>query len=319
MSLIQNIFSSSASKKVDLNSEVKQSSLTSTDNCAFPTTNEDDLTGLDEFSYSETRARYNLLIMKQEQQIQQLEREKDRLQAQLYKAEDEQRDAIKGQIKNIGDSIDACYDQINDYLTAIISINNVEATENVSATSSTSSTSKTSLKTASSSSKTSKGESTLKDANFDTMLGHVLGYEGGFSNHPADRGGATNYGITQGTYTSYKGKYVDVRNITKEEVYDIYYKNYYVASGASKIAKTDPDLAFAVFDAAVNHGVGYAKSALAKCGNNVDTFMELRKQKYISIVANNPSQKVFEKGWQNRWNRVYSVIDSNHKYVNYIG
>lgn len=157
-------------------------------------------------------------------------------------------------------------------------------------------------------------------ADFDEMLGQVLGYEGGFSDHPNDNGGATNYGITEATYRAYKGdNNADVRNITQEEVKEIYYNNYYKASGADKYAQAgDSAYAFAVFDAAVNHGVGAAQKMDAQAGGDVDKFMEVRKQKYIGIVANNPSQAVFEKGWQNRWNKVYSFIDPNHKYENYI-
>lgn len=169
-------------------------------------------------------------------------------------------------------------------------------------------------------SKNAQAENTF-DANFDEMLGHILGYEGGFSNHPADRGGATNYGITTATYRAYKNDpNADVRNITQEEVQEIYYKNYYQASGAEKYAQEgNKAYAFAVFDAAVNHGVGAAGKMDAQAGGDVDKFMELRKQKYINIVANNSSQKVFEKGWQNRWNNVYAYIDPDHKYENYIG
>lgn len=165
-----------------------------------------------------------------------------------------------------------------------------------------------------------KAENTF-DADFDKMLGHILGSEGGFSDHPADNGGATNYGITEETYRNYTGNpNADVRNITKEEVMDIYYKNYYQASGAEEYAKNgDSAYAFAVFDAAVNHGVGAAQKMDAQAGGDVDKFMEVRKQKYINIVANNPSQQVFEKGWQNRWNSVYAFIDPSHQYENYIG
>lgn len=158
------------------------------------------------------------------------------------------------------------------------------------------------------------------DADFDKMLGHVLGSEGGFSNHPNDNGGATNYGITEATYRAYKGdSSADVRNITKEEVQDIYYKNYYQASGAEQYAKNgDSAYAFAVFDAAVNHGVGAAQKMDSQAGGDVDKFMEVRKQKYINIVANNSSQQVFAKGWQNRWNSVYSFIDPSHQYESYV-
>lgn len=158
------------------------------------------------------------------------------------------------------------------------------------------------------------------NANFDDMMAKVFGYEGGFSNDPDDHGGATNMGITQETYRNWTGDpNANVRNITQEEAKEIYYKNYYQASGAEEVAKTNPQLAFAVFDAAVNHGVGRAQEWLQQCDGNVDTFMELRKQKYLGIVANNSSQAKFAKAWQNRWNDVYQFIDPDHQYENYIG
>ena len=158
------------------------------------------------------------------------------------------------------------------------------------------------------------------DADFDEMLGYVMGFEGGFSNHPLDNGGATNLGITEAVYRAYKNdSNANVANITKEEAAEIYYKNYYQASGAEQYAKNgDSAYAFALFDAAVNHGVGAAKKMDASAQGDVDTFMELRKQKYISIVENNPSQQVFAQGWQNRWNNVYAYIDPNHEYESYI-
>lgn len=35
---------------------------------------------------------------------------------------------------------------------------------------------------------------------FDTALARLLAHEGGYSNHPSDPGGPTNYGITLADY-----------------------------------------------------------------------------------------------------------------------
>ena len=40
----------------------------------------------------------------------------------------------------------------------------------------------------------------MYDKNFEKIVQLVFGSEGGFSNHPNDRGGRTNYGVTQATY-----------------------------------------------------------------------------------------------------------------------
>ena len=47
-------------------------------------------------------------------------------------------------------------------------------------------------------------------SNYDQSLHWVLQHEGGFSDHKADPGGATNKGITQKTYDAYRA---DARNL----------------------------------------------------------------------------------------------------------
>lgn len=158
---------------------------------------------------------------------------------------------------------------------------------------------------------------------FDMMLGYVFDFEGGYGNIPEDRGGATNYGITQGTYDYWNDRHgverKDVINITKEEAKEIYYNDFYLASGADEyVKKGDNAYAFLLFDAAVNHGVGAAYDFDNEAKGDPDKFMEARKQFYIDIVANDPSQAIFEQGWQNRWNKVYSIINKDHEYEDYV-
>ena len=50
--------------------------------------------------------------------------------------------------------------------------------------------------------------------------------------------------------------------MTEDEMQDIYYKNYYKASGADKI--DNPRLSMYVFDTAVNMGVSVAKELYKK-------------------------------------------------------
>ena len=65
--------------------------------------------------------------------------------------------------------------------------------------------------------------------NFKKALKFVLKWEGGYVNNPHDKGGATNKGITQNTYNTWLKSLSlaprDVKNITQEEVEQIYYKN----------------------------------------------------------------------------------------------
>jgi hypothetical protein len=65
----------------------------------------------------------------------------------------------------------------------------------------------------------------------DEMIDDILAREGGFVNHPADRGGPTNFGVTQATLASWRGREAtidDVRSLTIDEARDIYRTKYYV-------------------------------------------------------------------------------------------
>ena len=153
------------------------------------------------------------------------------------------------------------------------------------------------------------------NSEFETAMKYLYSVEGGYSNNKADKGGATNFGITQSTYNSYrknKGKSVQsVCGITKNEVEEIYFNNYWCLSGANKVK--NKAIALILFDSAVNHGVGAAKQMYVRAGDNVENFLNLRLEKYNAIVKRNPSQKVFLKGWNNRINKLRSFIAQNYK------
>jgi len=167
----------------------------------------------------------------------------------------------------------------------------------------------------------------------DEMIEDVLVHEGGFVNHKNDRGGATNLGVTQDTLSAWLGRPAtisDVKNLTKETAAKIYKKNYYYAPKIDLL----PDLIEPIiFDIAVNSGAGRAikmlQQALFDKGYPVgaadgvigkktihyanewvnalgavaiNTLVEYRIRFYKKIIANNPSQRVFEKGWLARAN-----------------
>ena len=150
------------------------------------------------------------------------------------------------------------------------------------------------------------------DKNFDKMLEFVLKREGGYVNDPNDLGGETNKGITYRTYNAYrKSKNLPIRSvkyITNNEVKDIYYNNYYKASGADKIK--NPKLAAIMFDTAVNMGVSRAKTFLQESNGNTDKFIQLRRAKYEEFVKAKPSQKKFLKGQNNRVNELNSFVST---------
>lgn len=98
--------------------------------------------------------------------------------------------------------------------------------------------------------------------NFNIALKHVLKFEGGYSDHPSDPGGATKYGITHAVLARHRGREVskaDVKALTREEAGAIYRKDYWDAASCDKVPS---GLDLAVFDCAVNQGVGRAKRFL---------------------------------------------------------
>ena len=66
---------------------------------------------------------------------------------------------------------------------------------------------------------------------WERAIGFSLPWEGGFADHPADRGGPTNMGITQGALdAAYKRgvvKHRNVRALSKDEALVIYRANFW--------------------------------------------------------------------------------------------
>lgn len=102
------------------------------------------------------------------------------------------------------------------------------------------------------------------EADFRSCLDFVLEFEGGYSNDPADPGGATNFGITQGEYNVWLKNHgqsaKSVRDITKPEVETIYIEKYWMPSRAKWL---EQPLDLIIFDTAVNFGVGRSTEFLA--------------------------------------------------------
>jgi len=144
---------------------------------------------------------------------------------------------------------------------------------------------------------------------FDRALGVTLRFEGGYVNHPADPGGATNKGITQGVYTAYRGSInqpaQSVKLITDAEVRTIYERDYWRPSGAAGLAEPLDTLHF---DAAVNHGLKRAGLFLADSGGDPKKYLDARETFYHNLVARKPAMSVFLKGWLNRVNALREIV-----------
>lgn len=172
----------------------------------------------------------------------------------------------------------------------------------------------------------------MREASFERALLFVLRWEGGYSNHPADKGGETNFGITHATYDSYrKGKKLprrSVRLIERVEVSEIYHSNYWQPSSCELLPQT---LALCHFDWAVNAGVTRAIKTLQQLVGTPDdgvigpkTKQQITKSLTISSDSAlfraycdkrevyyrrwaTGSQRVFLAGWMNRLNALRAI------------
>jgi lysozyme family protein len=168
---------------------------------------------------------------------------------------------------------------------------------------------------------------------FLRCLRFVLKWEGGVSNDPDDRGGLTKCGVTQATYDRYrkaKGLPLQpVAKMTEPEMKEIYWRFYWQPVKGDEFAYP---LALALFDTAVNMGVGTAVKLLQRAINDllpqqkwvaVDGVLgeqtlkaaktldpkrlalqlcNRREERYHAIVRANPTQRKFLRGWLNRLN-----------------
>lgn len=135
---------------------------------------------------------------------------------------------------------------------------------------------------------------------FQRSLAFVLKWEGGFSNHPNDPGGATMRGITQAVYDGYRARKGQakqtVKNLSQAELEDIYRGQYWTPAKCSTYPWPECLIAF---DAAVNCGVSRSLRWMEK-KNAHDALVE-RAHHYLSLVFAKPRQfRVFLKGWMNR-------------------
>jgi lysozyme family protein len=167
-----------------------------------------------------------------------------------------------------------------------------------------------------------------QSSRFPVALEFALKWEGGYVNHPADRGGPTNKGVTQRVYDAWREAQEEapqsVEHITHDEMHAIYQANYWQAGRCERFA---PNLDWLMFDVSVNSGPAAAarlmQRALGRCGVAVKVdgvigqrtiaaaetlaperlgkaFITERFELFDRIVASRPNQSVFLKGWRNR-------------------
>jgi lysozyme family protein len=99
---------------------------------------------------------------------------------------------------------------------------------------------------------------------YDEALRRLLVHEGGYSNHPSDPGGPTNWGITIHDYRKYvkaRATAADVRAMPVEAAKRIYRSKYW---NAMRCDELPAGVDYAVFDYGVNSGIGRAGKVLRR-------------------------------------------------------
>ncbi|RUW72021.1 hypothetical protein EN858_17565 [Mesorhizobium sp. M4B.F.Ca.ET.215.01.1.1] len=158
------------------------------------------------------------------------------------------------------------------------------------------------------------------DRNFQRALALVLKSEGGWSDNPADPGGATMKGVTLANFRRYvkaNATKADLRKISDQQIATVYRRFYWDPVAGAEL----PDgVDYAVFDFAVNSGPGRAAKYLqAVCGVGVvqdgrigpatlaavrakpagvviDTLCDAR----LAFLRRLPTWQTFGRGWQSR-------------------
>jgi len=170
----------------------------------------------------------------------------------------------------------------------------------------------------------------------DAMIDDVIRREGGYSDHPNDRGGPTNYGITQQVARAY-GFLADMRTLPRSAAVNIYKTRYWTGPKFDQVAAICPAIGDELFDTAVNMGPATAgkflqralnvlnrgavdypdlpvdgnvgpvslaalKAYMAKRGTAGGEVLRkaidgLQCARYVEIAEGNPSQESFVYGW----------------------
>ena len=102
-----------------------------------------------------------------------------------------------------------------------------------------------------------------QDGAIEQMLDELVEREGGFVDHPADRGGATRYGITEAVARAhgYRGA---MRALPRSEAVDIYRRLYWLRPRFDAVAMRAPRIAAELFDTSVNMGPAVAVTFLQR-------------------------------------------------------
>lgn len=162
-------------------------------------------------------------------------------------------------------------------------------------------------------------------ADYRNIIPFIKRFEGGYVNHPNDKGGCTNMGVTISTFRQYYGRNKtceDLRKLTEEQWQYIFKKGFWDRIQGDKIeCQSVANMIVDYVWASGVYGIKYVQKLLGVSADGLigsktlqainsypsskELFERIRQRRldhFDAIVKNNPSQKVFLKGWKRRVN-----------------
>lgn len=170
----------------------------------------------------------------------------------------------------------------------------------------------------------------------DQLIDNVIAREGGYSDHPADRGGPTRWGVTERVARAH-GYSGEMRVFPRDEATAIYRRLYWLRPRLDQVAQRAPALAAELFDTGVNMGPAVAARFLQRALNGLNrngrdypdmtvdgaigpvtlaalaAFLDLRGangervllkavealqgERYLSLAESRPANEAFLYGW----------------------
>ena len=170
----------------------------------------------------------------------------------------------------------------------------------------------------------------------ETLIDELLEREGGYVNHPTDRGGPTRFGITEAVARAH-GYAGAMAELPREEAAAIYSRLYWLRPRFDEVAARSPRLAAELFDTGANMGPAVAATFLQRAltalnrngkdyrdlvpdgriGPNtlaaLDAFLEVRGrggetvllralealqgERYLRLAERRPANEAFLYGW----------------------
>ena len=172
--------------------------------------------------------------------------------------------------------------------------------------------------------------------NVEQLIDALIEREGGYVSHASDRGGPTNYGITEAVARAH-GYAGAMRSLPRDEAAAIYKRLYWLRPRFDQVAKRSKAVAAELFDTGVNMGPAVAATFLQRALSALnreredyadlvpdgrigpatlaalDSFLEIRGQggeavllrsldalqgeRYIRLAERRPANEAFLYGW----------------------